>query len=393
MTLIRIVFVLLATLCVQSLSAQTLSFKSLEEVESGGYLGLDPLNVFLLFEHHSQRQFEPGKVLQTMGPEPFGPLSDTLKRWSTAAGPAAQTEVQTQLNAQFDTRRQSIRSAAHYWIALLTEQETITAANVVTFQVSIDVHGNSGSRSVQCTSSVPEGTKRIHSCLTIDPSLLEADIFRSIPAASQEAAQSLRDLLAQGQWRLIALVRPVGPYVFKDGSGGSKASMGLQAVDIVGLALVNTQNGQVVNSTAVNPNTLRPQHPSVAGNAPRVNKDPGQTENPSDLSYNRPQTDQGTTPQMDSDRAQGGTDPVFPEGPPLSMADRQLDELLALLSLTVYTSADQFHAVDREHQSLLKKHARITRDNDRLGLPQSMEMIQAFDKIQKLDRKRQSLAT
>lgn len=382
MSLIRILLSVLSLLVGHSLGAQTLSFKSIEEVEARGHFGLDPLNLFLLYELNTRRNFDPTSVVQSVDPQTPGPMSDTLAQWRASTDPFAKMELQAQIRADFSLRRQTLQRSAQYWIPLVTRQETISSGNVVSFQVTLDLYGNSGARHKQCVSSSPDGGQRIRSCVSVEPSLLDNDLFKRIPVNSPESAKALRDLLRQGQWRLIALVRPAGPYALLSPSEGG------QALEVFGLALVNPQNGMVVNSTAVNPSTLGPQQPGqpTAKASPPPSVDPLPATRTDPLTTDQPRP---AEPDAEITQDEGEIRIIPPK--PLSKAEADLDKLLALLSMTVYTSADQLHLVERERQALLKKHARITQDSRRMGVTQSVEMNQLSDQIQLLGRKRQSL--
>lgn len=378
---------LAAVLCIAALPVA--AAPSLEGGQ-GAHVVLDDLNVLLLYGARTGAVFDPLALVEMTDGRSSPDLQEALARYRQARDARERFERKTLIEYALKERQDSLGGELPYVLPLASVLGPFDAARrLFPLQLRLDVQGRDREPGKQCLAPYPIGGLNVMACLASE-SLASGDpIFSTLPVENPATAALIAERHRQGRLLLYALARDAGPDVLTDEVQGRTGPIRnwTQPLHLTGLIMIDSDTHQVLGvaqaqgvpqqgASPITPagfpaspsasgtagSAGRPGHPTGgiladAGPAARDQAGPtphhGPNASPRDA-MNAPESAGQPGP------VEGGPPPMVAEAPP-----PELDRLLSLLSLAVYSDHDKYLRTSEEIEELGAKMARIEADPGR----------------------------
>jgi pimeloyl-ACP methyl ester carboxylesterase len=406
---------LACALAAQSALAQPLG--KVADYEAEGYVGMDRLTTPLLHYAHTGKVFDGQVLLDGAGSILPKEIARTYARVRSSRDEFTNRELSAELDAFVEGKTARVREARGFLYELdakLLEYDFARQGFPMDLKLAVKVYKSE--RSYHCLGAHGKSGKPWHGLLTacVAATNLHSDpAFRFLPMPDTDKARFLREKRNARELTFLAVAVPDGSYrVMRDqslrfgGLGETKVITGIQPTRMVGLLVVDARNGDILE-------IVRAQAGGQPGPAAQAAKSapPGRPEQPEQLpqsgqtgkaeptagpaqgtSFATPTPGPTETDVEEPGRPQPAPDPIARKdtiqvGMPQDMATQQLDLLLSLLSLTVYTSPEKIAATQGQLQELQARYERIRDDEARLSLIQKKELQKLAAKLEATQRK------
>jgi len=236
--------VLFCTLLVAALPAAAGPSLALTKSPQEPHAVLDDLNLLLLYGAKTGQALAPLQLVELTDGRATDDLRQALARYRAAGDARARFEQQSLIEYAVQERQDSLRNAAHYVVPLASTIGAFDAGKLrFPLQLRLETPGREHEPGKQCLQPYRLGGSTLVACLTSASLASNDEIFHYLPVHNAASAALIEQRHRSGRLRMYALAVEAGPYQLHNVQGVQRWT---QPVTFTGLLLLDAETSQVL---------------------------------------------------------------------------------------------------------------------------------------------------